>query len=140
MEALPPSPEGVETSSKSPSRVDQARARTSKAGLVAFGSCVLDLAARTLRDMSGRGHALSRIEVLLLQAFIDHPNQDLNRDELARLAYGRTWSPLDRSLDIRISRLRRKIEPDPARPQVLRTVRGVGYRYDDGAARSGRGR
>jgi two-component system phosphate regulon response regulator OmpR len=66
----------------------------------------------------------------LLRVFAEHPNRALSRDNLAELAYSSGWTPLDRSLDIRISRLRQKIEPDPARPQVIATVRGIGYRYE----------
>lgn len=98
--------------------------------LVPLGCCSLDLSARTLRDALGREQPLTEMEFSLLKTFIEHPNQALNRDELAELAYGRTWSPFDRSLDIRISRLRRKIERDPARPEVILTVRGIGYRYE----------
>ena len=96
----------------------------------AFGACALDLEARLLRDPTGREMALTEMEIALLRAFIEHPNQALNRDELAELAYGRTWNPFDRSLDIRISRLRRKIERDPNRPEVILTVRGIGYRFE----------
>lgn len=98
--------------------------------LMAFGSCFLDLASRTLRDPGGRVTQLTEMEIALLKIFMEHPNQALNRDEIAELAYGRTWTPFDRSLDIRISRLRRKIERDPARPETILTVRGIGYRYE----------
>lgn len=97
---------------------------------LAFGACALDLEARTLRGPTGREMTLTEMEIALLRAFIEHPNQALNRDEIAELAYGRTWNPFDRSLDIRISRLRRKIERDPNRPEVILTVRGVGYRFE----------
>lgn len=97
---------------------------------MAFGACALDLEARTLRSPTGREMALTEMEISLLRAFIEHPNQALNRDELAELAYGRTWNPFDRSLDIRISRLRRKIERDPNKPEVILTVRGIGYRFE----------
>ena len=98
--------------------------------LLAFGSCFLDIVARTLRDPQGRVSQLTEMEIALLKIFVEHPNQALNRDEIAELAYGRTWTPFDRSLDIRISRLRRKIERDPARPETILTVRGIGYRYE----------
>ncbi|MEZ5925229.1 MAG: winged helix-turn-helix domain-containing protein [Hyphomicrobiaceae bacterium] len=98
--------------------------------LLTFGSCFLDLASRTLRDPQGRVTQLTEMEIALLKIFVQHPNQALNRDEIAELAYGRTWTPFDRSLDIRISRLRRKIERDPARPETILTVRGIGYRYE----------
>jgi two-component system phosphate regulon response regulator OmpR len=97
---------------------------------LAIGACALDMDARTLRGPTGREMMLTEMEIALLRAFIEHPNQALNRDELAELAYGRTWNPFDRSLDIRISRLRRKIERDPNKPEVILTVRGVGYRFE----------
>jgi two-component system phosphate regulon response regulator OmpR len=97
---------------------------------VLLGECILDLSARTLRNPQGRDVPITEMEFSLLKTFVSHPNQALNRDELAELAYGRSWNPFDRSLDIRISRLRRKIERDPARPEVILTVRGVGYRYE----------
>lgn len=97
---------------------------------ILFGRCRFDLARRRLTSPLGGEVSLTGMEFNLLKTFAEHPNRALNRDELAGLAYGRPWSPLDRSLDIRISRLRRKIEADPARPQVLVTVRGIGYRYE----------
>ena len=73
---------------------------------------------------------MTALELKMLEAFAMHPHQVLDRDRLSELAHGRPWSPLDRSLDIRISRLRAKIEPDPANPSVIVTVRGVGYRLE----------
>ncbi len=99
-------------------------------GTVPIGALVLDMAARRLRDRSGREVPITEMEFSLLKTFIQNPGKALNRDELAELAYGRTWTPFDRSLDIRISRLRRKIEQDPARPEVILTVRGIGYRFE----------
>ena len=54
----------------------------------------------------------------------------LNRDQILEQAHDRTWDPFDRSIDIRISRLRRKIERNPEKPSIIRTVRGIGYIYD----------
>lgn len=67
------------------------------------------------------------MEFDLLKAFATHPNRVLNRDQLLELAHNRAWDPFDRSIDVRITRLRRKIEADPARPQIIKTVRGTGY-------------
>ncbi|MDA7947259.1 MAG: winged helix-turn-helix domain-containing protein [Hyphomicrobiaceae bacterium] len=100
---------------------------------VTFGECELDLAAHRLIDAGGEEIPLTAMEYALLRAFAEHPGRVLNRDELAELAHNRDWSPFDRSLDIRISRLRRKIEPNPARPRVIETVRGVGYRFQTNA-------
>jgi DNA-binding response OmpR family regulator len=95
-----------------------------------FGDYRLDVTARRLVGLRGKDVALTDREFRLLRVFAEHPNRALSRDSLAELAYSRGWTPFDRSLDIRISRLRQKIEPDPARPQVIATVRGVGYRYE----------
>ena len=67
------------------------------------------------------------MEFDLLKAFAEHPNRVLSRDQLLDLAHNRDWEPFDRSIDIRIARLRRKVETDPSKPQVIKTVRGAGY-------------
>ena len=54
----------------------------------------------------------------------------LNRDQILEQAHDRSWDPFDRSIDIRISRLRRKIEKNPSKPTIIKTVRGIGYIYD----------
>ena len=72
---------------------------------------------------------LTGMEFDLLKAFADNPNRVLTRDQLLNLAHNRDWEPFDRSIDIRIARIRRKIESDPAKPQVIKTVRGAGYIY-----------
>jgi DNA-binding response OmpR family regulator len=96
---------------------------------VSIGRCSLDLKARTLSDEHGRDIPVTAMEFDLLQALIQHPNQVLSRDRLLSLTRNRDWEPFDRSIDIRITRLRRKVEPDPARPRVIRTVRGAGYMF-----------
>jgi DNA-binding response OmpR family regulator len=68
-----------------------------------------------------------------LATFARHPRQTLSRERLCELAHNRPLEPDDRSIDIRIARLRRKLEVDPARPTALRTVRGEGYLYDPDA-------
>jgi two-component system phosphate regulon response regulator OmpR len=74
------------------------------------------------------------MEFDLLKVFIEHPNQVLSRDRLLNLTRNRDWEPFDRSIDIRIARLRRKIEPDAQQPRVIKTVRNAGYMYTPGAA------
>jgi DNA-binding response OmpR family regulator len=69
------------------------------------------------------------MEFDLLQAFATHPNRVLTRDQLLDMAHNRDWDPFDRSIDIRITRIRRKIEADPAKPQTIKTVRGKGYLF-----------
>jgi two-component system phosphate regulon response regulator OmpR len=68
-------------------------------------------------------------EFNLLLAFVEHPNRVLDRDMLMDLAKGRQWEALDRSVDTQVARLRRKVEPDPHNPTLIRSVRGVGYLF-----------
>ena len=96
---------------------------------VSIGRCTLDLAAYRLLDADGREIALTSMEFELLKVFIDHPNQVLSRDQLLNTTRNRDWQPFDRSIDIRIARLRRKIEADPESPRLIRTVRNSGYMY-----------
>lgn len=96
---------------------------------VRFGTAVLDLDARRLVRDDGTEITLTAMEYDLLHAFATHPNRVLTRDQLLDLAHNRNWDPFDRSIDVRIARLRRKIEPEPAKPQVIKTVRGVGYLF-----------
>lgn len=97
------------------------------AGVVKFGDCQLDLDGYKLMGADGGDIAITAMEFSLLKVFAEHPGRVLNRDQILELAHDRGWDPFDRSIDIRISRLRKKIEADPAKPQVIKTVRGVGY-------------
>ena len=65
----------------------------------------------------------------MLKAFAENPNKVLNRDQLLNLAHNKDWDPFDRSIDIRIARLRKKVERDPENPQAIRTKRGLGYMF-----------
>ncbi len=94
---------------------------------LAVGTMVLDLDARTLSDADGDIVALTAMEVDLLSALAERPGRVLTRDQLLELSHRDPDEPFDRSIDIRIARLRRKIERDPARPEIIKTVRGVGY-------------
>ena len=96
---------------------------------VRVGVCSLELASHRLFAEDGGEVSLTNMEFDLLKAFIDRPNQLLSRDQLLTLTRNREWEPFDRSIDIRIARLRRKIEPDPEHPETIRTVRGAGYIY-----------
>jgi two-component system, OmpR family, response regulator len=95
--------------------------------VVKFGTKWLDLDARVLRDDDGVEHPLTASEFSLLKAFAEHPKRVLTRERLLDLANARDPDAFDRAIDIRITRIRRKIEPDPAHPSVIRTVRGAGY-------------
>jgi len=96
-------------------------------GMVAFGRCRLDLDGHRLFGADGAEIPVTAMEFDLLRAFAENPGRVLSRDRLLDLAHNRDWEPFDRSIDVRITRLRRKIEDDPAKPQVIKTVRGAGY-------------
>jgi two-component system phosphate regulon response regulator OmpR len=88
-----------------------------------------DRVTRQFRRSDGESHELSPGDCDLLEYFLDNPNRPLSRDELLENTAHRDWEPFDRSIDVRIARLRRKIEEDSANPQLIRTVRGIGYLY-----------
>src|SRR5690606_5777498 len=94
-----------------------------------MAGCTLAVGSHQLFDRDGREIPITTMEFDLLKVFAAHPNQVLSRDRLLTLTRNREWEPFDRSIDIRIARLRRKIEADPENPQAIRTVRGVGYMY-----------
>jgi len=93
-----------------------------------FGPYVLDLTAQRL-DRGDEEIPLTHMEFELLKIFAERPNRVLTRDQILNLTQNRDWDPYDRSIDIRIARLRRKIETDPAKPNYIRTVRGAGYKF-----------
>jgi DNA-binding response OmpR family regulator len=97
--------------------------------LVPVGACELDMASRQLVDGAGTDVPITGMEFELLRVFVERPNQVLSRDQLLTMTRNREWEPFDRSIDIRIARLRRKIEVDPEHPQAIRTVRGAGYMF-----------
>jgi two-component system phosphate regulon response regulator OmpR len=91
---------------------------------------MLDLDAAKLLAEDGSEVPLTAMEFSLLKVFAENRRRVLNRDQILEKAHDRSWDPFDRSIDIRISRIRRKIEPNPQKPQIIRTVRGIGYIYD----------
>jgi two-component system, OmpR family, phosphate regulon response regulator OmpR len=93
-----------------------------------FGPFQLDLNSRSLLK-NGAEISLTAAEFNLLRIFIEHPNRVLNRDLLMDLMKGYERSPFDRSIDVRVTRLRRKIELDPSVPEYVRTVWGEGYLF-----------
>lgn len=97
------------------------------ANVVRFGKCLLNLESHALSTLEGENVPITSMEFDLLKAFASHPDRVLNRDQLLNLAHDRDWDPFDRSIDIRIARLRRKVEYDPAKPEAIKTVRGAGY-------------
>ena len=110
-------------------RLEKKESSPKRQSSVNIGSCSLDLKARTLSDAKGREVPITSMEFDLLKALVEHPNQVLSRDQLLTMTRNREWEPFDRSIDIRITRLRRKVEDDPAHPRVIKTVRGAGYMY-----------
>jgi two-component system phosphate regulon response regulator OmpR len=108
---------------------ERATAATPAAPRLRIGHCALDLDARRLFDASGHEVPLTAMEFDLLKVFADHPGKALSRDRLLTLTRNREWDPFDRSIDIRVARLRRKLESGTDGPGVIRTVRGVGYMY-----------
>jgi two-component system phosphate regulon response regulator OmpR len=115
-------------------RVKSVLRRTSSAGRaeigaerVRIGRCVLDVAAHRLTDENGKEVTMSPLEFDLLKALAEHPNRALSRERILNLNQQRDWDPFDRSVDLRIMRLRKKIEPDPEHPRFIRTIRNEGY-------------
>ncbi|WIM12556.1 response regulator [Enhydrobacter sp.] len=96
---------------------------------VRMGRHMLDLAKRTLQDDAGADVAITAGEFDLLKIFAENPNRPLSRDWLLETTSHRARDPFDRAIDLRITRIRRKIEPSPDKPTVIRTVRGVGYMF-----------
>lgn len=89
-----------------------------------FGPWTLDCAAHTLRGPDGEEQVLGTAEAQVLRVFLERPNQILTREQLVG---SRDLSPQDRTIDVRISRLRRRLEADPQNPKVIKTVYGAGY-------------
>lgn len=111
-----------------------APAESAEAG-VRFGDFQVDLTSRRLlRD--SREVELTAGDFALLEILVQHPNRVLTRDQLVDLIKGYDRSPYDRSIDVRVTRLRRKIEADPSHPVFLRTVWGKGYMFTPGGDRT----
>ena len=115
-------------------RVKSVLRRTSATGRAEIGAarlrigrCVLDIEAHRLSDENGKEVPMSPLEYDLLKALAEHPNRALSRERILNLNQRRDWDPFDRSVDLRIMRLRKKIEPDPEHPRFIRTVRNEGY-------------
>lgn len=96
---------------------------------VRIGDHMLNLDSRTLFDAGGAPMDLTSMEVDLLAALAARPHRVLTRAQLLELAHGRGQNENDRSIDIRVTRLRKKIESDAERPSLIRTVRGEGYMF-----------
>lgn len=109
-------------------RTGDATPETRIAGITyVFENWRLDVVRRTLHNPGGALVDLTAGEHDLLLAFLERPQHVLSRDQLLDLARGRAASPFDRSIDVQVSRLRRKIEADPQTPELIKTVRSGGY-------------
>lgn len=113
----------------SPVKAETAAAKADKEQLVRFGTKWLDLEAQALRDDEGNEHPLTASEFGLLKVFAANPKRVLSRERLLELANARDAEAFDRAVDLRIMRIRRKIEIDPTKPAVIRTIRGGGYLF-----------
>jgi two-component system OmpR family response regulator len=115
---------------------DAAPAKAETDHLVRFGTKWLDLQAQALRDDEGNEHPLTASEFGLLKVFAANPKRVLSRERLLELANARDSEAFDRAVDLRIMRIRRKIEPDPTKPAVIRTIRGGGYLFSPAGDRT----
>jgi len=95
----------------------------------AFDGWAMDMSRREVRDPGGAVCNLTTAEFSLLAVFVERPGRVLSRDELMDLLKGHDWTPMDRSIDGLVARLRKKIEPENERPQLIKTVRGIGYAF-----------
>jgi len=96
---------------------------------VRMGRHSLDLTKRALLDDTGQEVPITAGEFDILKIFAENPNRPLSRDWLLEITSHRARDPFDRAIDLRITRIRRKIEPAPDKPTVIRTVRGIGYMF-----------
>jgi DNA-binding response OmpR family regulator len=95
----------------------------------AFEGWILDVSRRELTSPSGEICDLTTAEFELLTILVKRPGRVLSRDAIMDLLKGQDWSPLDRTIDGLVARLRRKLEPDNERPRLIKTVRSVGYAF-----------
>jgi two-component system phosphate regulon response regulator OmpR len=108
-------------------RTSSSAAASMGQGKVQIGRCVLDLDSRRMFDETGNEVPVTNTEFGLLLMFSRHPNRVLSRDSILNCLQHREAGPFDRSVDLHVARLRKKIEVDAEKPQVLKTVRGAGY-------------
>ena len=125
----------AETTAAAPAAAASDPAAATPSRRVAFGACLLDLDERRLLGADARDIDISAAEFDLLALFARHPNRPLNRDQIMEQAHNRGWDVFDRSIDLRIMRLRRKIEKNPDKPELIKTVRNVGYVFVPAAER-----
>ena len=112
------------------SRWDKSEAEKDASLIIEAGGLVLNKAKHTLM-VEGKEMGLSSTEYKILEVLMEHPNRVLSRDELMNRARGRDFMAFDRSIDVHISKLRAKIEPQPNSPKRIKTVWGTGYMFVD---------
>ena len=105
-----------------PSNLKPEQVRTFK-----FAGWTLEVATRNLVSPTGVNIALSSTDYKLLRIFLDHPNRVLNRDQLIEMTQSRDAGPFDRSIDLQVSRLRKRLDDNPKEPSIIKTARGEGY-------------
>lgn len=109
---------------------------TTEMSTASFKGWQLEMASRRLTSPEGQDVALTTAEFSLLSTMVNNPNRVLSRDRLLDLARNRELEPFDRSIDVLVHRLRRKIELDPKNPILIKTVRGGGYLFTPDVAMS----
>ncbi len=110
-------------------RLDAHEKRQDASTIKRFGGWSLDMAKRRLVSPGDNPVKLTRAEFDLLAALVDNPGRIMSRDALLDHVSRRDWSPFDRTIDVLVGRLRKKIEPDPTNPQFILTEHGVGYTF-----------
>ena len=108
-------------------QVEEQAAHDRLSGTVPFGQCNLDLDGARLFGPDGAEIVITAMECSLLRVFAENKGRVLSREQLLEQAHDKGWEPFDRSVDLRVSRMRRKIEVNPTKPEIIRTVRGLGY-------------
>ncbi len=111
-------------------------ASASADGLLEFAGFRLDPGSRVLVDATGKEVPLTTGEFDLLKLFLDHPNRVMSRNDIMSRIHGRDAGPYDRAIDVQLSRLRRKIDADPDRPPLFKSVRGTGYIFTERVRRT----
>lgn len=94
-----------------------------------FAGWTLNMPAYELTSPLGKKTVLTSSEFHLLSALVTHHNRVLPREEILEMIAGREWSPVDRSIDVLVGKLRKKIETDPKSPCLIKTIRGIGYKF-----------
>lgn len=95
--------------------------------IIEFSDWILDISTHELTSKNGKEVSLTSLEFQLLKTFVLNANQVLSRDKIMDKLAGREWMPNDRSIDVLVGKLRKKIEISPGKPKLIKTLRGAGY-------------